>query len=78
MRPGYGSRLFDLIDQPINAQTLMQFYAATAQAIKRHEPRIRVTRVYAESAAPGAVSLVLEGEYLPDGQPITLDGILIK
>lgn len=78
MRPGYGSRLFDLIDKPMNAQTLLQLYAATAQALKRHEPRIKVTRVYAETAAPGVVSLVVEGEYLPNGQSILIDGIVIK
>jgi len=78
MRPGYGSRLLALVDRPMNAQTLLQLYAATAQAIQRHEPRLKVTRVYAKSARPGVVEIVMDGVYLPDGKQITLDGIVIK
>jgi phage baseplate assembly protein W len=78
MRRSYGSRLFEHVDAPINRQTLLAIYEATADAIKRWEPRFLVTKVLAESAEPGALSLSLTGEYLPDGKSITLDGLVVR
>jgi phage baseplate assembly protein W len=78
MRREYGSRLFELIDAPSNPGTLAALYAATAEAIARWEPRFKLTRVQAVSVSPGTVELDLTGEYLPDGQVITLDGIVVK
>lgn len=78
MRRDYGSRLFKLIDAPTNRETLAAIYAATAEAIARWESRFKVTQVQATSAAPGKVVLDLTGEYLPDGQVITLDGIVVQ
>lgn len=49
MRRNYGSRLFDLVDNPLNEQTLVEIFAATAEALIQWEPRIRVTRVQARS-----------------------------
>src|SRR5690606_3293221 len=77
MRREYGSRLFELVDAPLNRGTLLQLYAATAQAIRRWEPRIRLTKVRAVSSEPGRVELELTGEYLPDGQTVTIDGIVV-
>jgi len=51
MRRDYGSRLFELADAPINRSTLVALYAATADALGRWEPRLRVRRVQAESMA---------------------------
>ena len=78
MRRDYGSRLFQLIDAPMNRRTLVALYAATAGAIAKWEPRFRVTKVQAVMASPGRVELDLYGEYLPDGQPIRLDGIVVQ
>ncbi|WP_233253940.1 GPW/gp25 family protein [Limnohabitans sp. MMS-10A-192] len=78
MRRDYGSRLFELIDAPINRSTLLEIYAATAEAIAKWEPRFRLQKVVAASAAPGVVVLDMTGEYLPDGQVVTLDGIEVK
>lgn len=77
MRRDYGSRLFELVDAPLNRGTLLQLYAATAEAIRRWEPRIRLTKVRAVSSEPGKVQLDLTGEYLPDGQLVTIDGIVV-
>ena len=33
MRRDYGSRLFELLDQPLHRQTVVQIYAATAEAL---------------------------------------------
>lgn len=78
MRESYGSRLFQLIDAPMNRATLLDLYAATVEAITRWEPRFKVSKVEATSAAPGAVTLAITGEYLPDGVTVTLDGIVVS
>lgn len=78
MRREYGSRLFRLVDAPMNRSTLLEIYAAAIEAIERWEPRFRVTKVVASSAEPGAVTLDVTGEYLQDGVPVTLDGIEVK
>lgn len=78
MRRDYGSRLFELVDAPLNRGTILQLYAATAQAIRRWEPRIRLTRVRAVSSVPGRIELELTGEYLPDGETVTIDGIVVN
>jgi len=78
MRRDYGSRLFQLIDAPLNRRTLMELYAATAEAIARWEPRFRVTKVKAVQAKPGSVELDLTGEYLPSGESVTIDGMVVR
>jgi phage baseplate assembly protein W len=78
MRRDYGSRLFQLIDAPVNRAGLMEIYAATIGALAKWEPRLRVTKVLASSAAPGSVTLDITGDYLPDGQAVTLDGIVVN
>jgi phage baseplate assembly protein W len=77
MRRDYGSRLFQLVDAPINRATLLDIYASTAEAVDRWEPRYRLESVKAASAAPGRIELELVGTYLPDGQEIKLTGIII-
>lgn len=78
MRRDYGSRLYELVDAPTNSETLMQLYAATAEALAAWEPRFRLTQVKIASATQGAIELNLTGEYLPDGQLVTLDGIKVQ
>lgn len=77
MRRDYGSRLYQLVDAPMNRQTLMNIYAATAEALTKWEPRFRLLKVTASNAAPGAVTLDLQGEYLPDGRVVSLDGVTV-
>jgi len=74
----YGSQLFLLTDAPLNRSTIMDLYAATASALKRWEPRIKLKSVKASSDIAGSVFLDLVGEYLPDGQPVRLDGIQVR
>lgn len=78
MRREYGSQLFELVDAPLNRSTVMDLRAATADAIARWEPRIRLTKVGVSSDVAGKVSISLEGIYLPDGSPVTLDGIVVN
>lgn len=77
MRRTYGSRLFDLVDAPLNDQTIIEFFAATAEALIRWEPRLIVQRVQARSLAAGSISIDLEAIYSPTGEPVFLDGIVI-
>lgn len=75
MRRDYGSRVADLVDGPINASTIVAIYSAVAEALRRWEPRFKLRRVQVASVAPGQVVIDLEGTYLADGKPITLEGI---
>ncbi len=77
MRRDYGSRLFQLVDAPVNRRTIVDIYAATIEALLRWEPRITPRRVSIASAETGRVVIDLEATYTPTGEPITLDGLVI-
>jgi hypothetical protein len=77
MRRDYGSRLFELVDRPTSPALLVDIYAATAEAIKKWEPRVRIDSVQADEIASGKISLTLTGTYLPDGQDIKIEGIVV-
>lgn len=62
MRRDYGSALFDLIDAPMNAETVVDVFAATAEALDRWEPRLRLRRVQIVAAGAGRMELLLDGE----------------
>lgn len=78
MRREYGSRLPELIDQPMNPRLAMELYAATAEALGQWEPRFRLTRVRLTQAEVGRVVLELEGIYLPDGQAMVLSDLALS
>ena len=78
MRRDYGSRLYQLVDAPMNRSTLLEIYAATAEAIAKWEPRFRLQKVKSSTAAPGYVTLDMTGQYLPDGRVVTLDGVEVR
>lgn len=78
MRRDYGSELPYLVDAPMNLANLSRFYAATAGAIAKWEPRIQVTKITISSAAPGEIAFDLYGNYKPDGQPILIDGLRVS
>jgi len=78
MRRDYGSRLFELIDAPMNGATIIDMVAATAEALDKWEPRIVLERVVIEFATDtGRFALAIFGKYRPDGKQIKLDGILL-
>ena len=77
MRRGYGSRLAELVDTPAGAGFGAALVAATAEALDRWEPRYRLHRVRVVGVAPGHVTLDLEGEYVPDGTALRLDGVAV-
>lgn len=61
MRRDYGSLVPELLDHPLNGSTIVRLYAATADALMRWEPRIRLTNVQLQIDASGAAILDLEG-----------------
>lgn len=77
MRRDYGSRLHALVDAPLTAATLTEIYAAAAEALARWEPRLRLTDTRARGAGAGRVVVDLGGEYLPDGAPVRIEGLVI-
>lgn len=78
MRREYGSDVPDLIDRPMNDETIIDVYAAVAVALDRWEPRFRLEQIYVISAVAGHMNVNLEGEYLPDGKKIKLSGIVLQ
>lgn len=62
MRRAYGSDLPKLIDAPINGETLVDLYQASAEALDLWEPRFKLRRVEVAAAAAGVVSLALYGD----------------
>lgn len=62
MRRDYGSDLPALIDAPINGETLIDVFQATAEALDRWEPRFRLRRVEVAAASAGRLSLALFGD----------------
>ncbi|MFZ6875377.1 GPW/gp25 family protein [Undibacterium sp. Di27W] len=81
MRRDYGSLLFELIDQPLNGFTQVRLYVATAEALLKWEPRIKLTHVKLYRAdAPGKVIIELKGQLVSASKafnlslPLTIKG----
>lgn len=71
MRRDYGSDLPQLIDAPINGETIVDFYQAIAEALDKWEPRFKLTRIEVEAASAGKLQLLLTGS--TDDGVITLE-----
>lgn len=62
MRRDYGSLLFELLDRPINGGLRLLLHAATALAIRRWEPRIKLTKVALDGEPQaGQLTMRIEG-----------------
>ncbi|AHF89524.1 phage baseplate protein [Opitutaceae bacterium TAV5] len=79
MRRDYGSRLFELLDAPVTPALLAPVTAAVAEALAKWEPRFALESVGINSGATtpaaGRLVLTLKGRHLPDGHPLTLEGV---
>ena len=69
MQRDYGSDLPDIIDQPLNGETVVDAYLATAEALALWEPRINLARITLIEAGPGFAEFELTDE---DGRAIPL------
>lgn len=77
-RRDYGSNLPRLVDRPINNSLVADLVAATAEALDRWEPRLRLEQVKISSVtAEGKIELSLVGYYLLNGQRIEIEGLVI-
>ncbi|BDG76688.1 baseplate assembly protein [Wolbachia pipientis] len=77
MRRDYGSRLFELVDKPINRDLTLEIYAATAEALEKWEKRFKLEKVKITEVKEGKVTFDLEGLYLPSGKNIRFDGVVV-
>lgn len=75
MRREYGSRLPELIDQPLTGPTLLRAYAATTKALIRWEPRIKVRSITRKvhTDRPGTVTLGIQGVRTNTGEPFQME-----
>lgn len=77
MRRDYGSRLFELIDAPINRSTVVDIVAETAEALMKWEDRLLVSAVDITSAQLGQITLKITGKYILDGKIVQLSEIVV-
>jgi phage baseplate assembly protein W len=64
----YGSDVPGLIDQPMNGETMVDLFMATAEALERWEPRIDLAHIKVIEATPGRAVIELtdaQGKLLP-------------
>ncbi|ODN41555.1 GPW/gp25 family protein [Piscirickettsia litoralis] len=73
----YGSNLPNLLDAPLNNDLTMEIYMSTVAALNRWEPRFKTKKVEIIALEQGKVTLTLYGEYVIEGQDVTIDGIQI-
>jgi phage baseplate assembly protein W len=78
MRRTYGSTLFTLVDAPMNKGTIIEIYASVATALKTWETRIEVSSVSVSKVDVGSIEITLSGTYLPEGKPLTMEGIIVS
>ncbi|QOD38719.1 GPW/gp25 family protein [Candidatus Wolbachia massiliensis] len=77
MRRDYGSRLFELVDKPVNRDFELEIYAATAEALGKWEKRFRLEKVKITEVKEGKVTIFLSGIYLANGKNINFEGIIV-
>lgn len=77
MRREYGSRLFELIDQPVNRNLFPRIYAAVAEALEKWEPRFKLEKIEIDSIESGHITINLEGVYLLTQSKINIAGVRI-
>ena len=78
MNRSFGSNLADLIDSPGNDFAKLEITAAVAGALTQWEPRFKLTSCKINTVkTTGQIILDLIGEYLIDGTPITIEGIVL-
>lgn len=75
-RRDYGSRLPRLVDRPMNPSLRTELVAATAEALERWEPRLKLDRVLIEAASEaGHITLTLWGTFWQNGRSLAVSGL---
>lgn len=73
----YGSDVWRWMDSPMADDVVVEIYAATAEALRRWEPRLRVTRIRARPSPDGQVQIDIEGRHRPDGKDVAIAGLIV-
>lgn len=74
-RREYGSRLFELLDKPIDQVFQVELYAAVADALRLWEPDFSLERVMLADVLPNGPVFDLHGVDLVTGRNIVLEGV---
>lgn len=77
MRPEYGSDLPELLDGPMDRGLPGRLRSATAEALDRWEPRLRVTRVNLRDVQPGRAVFDLDAVDPDTGDAVRVEAILV-
>jgi phage baseplate assembly protein W len=77
MRRDYGSRLFDLIDNPISEDLKTEIFAAVAESLIKWEPRFQLQQTGVVEITPGKIILELKGIFLISGSEIIISDLEI-
>ncbi|MGQ3671784.1 GPW/gp25 family protein [Xanthobacter sp. TB0136] len=68
MRRDFGSEVPALVDRPMTTRVILAVYAATANALRRWEPRFRLTKCeIVQASVDGTLHLMMGGDYMPRG-----------
>ena len=70
MRRDFGCDLFEIMDAPLNGQTIADAVQAIAEAVADCEPRIALERVVLADVSAGTAVFEL---YQDDGQMVSID-----
>lgn len=71
----YGSDLPDLVDNPSDMVTQIRIVMATAVALARWEPRIRVNSVNVAETRPGRIALTIDATDVENERTIVLEDV---
>ena len=64
MRPEVGCRIWELLFEPINTNTLGMMEAVVEEALQRWEPRVEIRGVTADPVNPGSGEVAISVEYV--------------
>ncbi|MCS4503908.1 GPW/gp25 family protein [Arhodomonas aquaeolei] len=75
MLRGYGSRLFELLDEPVDQRFEVEVYAAVAEAVREWVPRFSLERVRLVEVTERGPVFDLYGVDLETGRGVVLEGV---
>lgn len=73
MRREYGSKVPNLIDQPVNQNLILQLYSAIYTALLKWENRISLEQITITTIAQGYLTLDLDAVYIVTDQKLNLN-----
>jgi len=75
MLPEYGSNLADLVDNPLDPTLAIKIIMASAGALARWEPRIRIDRIRTEAIDTGTITIAIEATDIETRQRLELNNL---